>query len=302
MRVNKLLKVCLLYSCFVAAASLFSSSNVASFMNVAYQPRSEALGVTGVSHQSGSSSVYWNPGRLGVETKNDISANYYKAFETDFVSLQGLWHWKHIPIGLVYNQASIDGFSYSSINEDTGRVVLSGGTYDYHAEAVTVASGKKITDVLSVGVGIKLISEEASTVNATGVGADLGVFLDLSTDVKVGFLYQNIIQPTMRWNTESSLEEQVASVFRVGVSTYWFNRKLGVHQEAILQEGRSSYINSGINYWVHRLLDVQFGINQKNISVGLSLNLHPIEVGFSWTSPEKSYVDDYYKLGLSFNL
>jgi hypothetical protein len=302
MNKNKSIIICLAVFLFIYATSILSSSNVASFMDVGYQPKSQALGMTGVSHQTGSSSVYWNPGQLGFEMKNDFSALYYTAFETDFMALQGLWHWKSMPIGILYNQAKIDGFSYSSISEETGRVVLSGDSYDYSAQALTLATGKQLNKHISVGVGIKYLSEEAATANATGIGADLGVFLDISRDVNVGILFQNIIQPTMKWNTDSSLEEQVPSKIKVGLSTYWLNSKLGLHQEALFQEGRATFINAGVNYLVHRLLDIQLGLNQKNRSLGLSLNLNPIQIGFSWTTPERSYVDDYYKLGLKITL
>ena len=279
-------------------------TSTASFMEVGYYPESQGLGMTGVSHQKGSSSVYWNTGRLGMpdDKSRELSTMYYRAFETDFVGVEGLLFLKKMPIGFSYRQAVISGFLGSGINQDTGRVDLTGESTDYKGRGLIVGTGVSLTKKVGIGLGLKYIEEDADVANATGFGADMGVYFNAHERVKLGMNLQNMIQPTMTWNTDSKAEETVPLRARLGSSTYWLNHKLGLHNEVVLENGKSPYGNWGVGYDFHKYMDINVGLNQENISIGLDLKIAPMEVGFSWTKPKREYVTDYYKFGVKMSL
>lgn len=302
MNINYIFLKWILIVSITSSVTLHAASNAASFMEIGYQPEAQALGMTGVAYQTGSSSVYWNPARLSTSTENDITGMLYSAFETDFMAIQGLFHWKTTPIGFYINQARVDGFLTSQISEETQRVVLTGERFDYEGRGIIVGTGKQLSDKISLGASIKYISEKASTANAYGIGADMSIYASPYDTLSIGILVQNIIKPTMQWNTPSQLKETVPTKLRIGTTSLWFSDLIGVHQEAVIEQGKDIYVNWGMHYALHRYLRIEGGINQSNLSLGLALTLNPLSLYFSWTSPGRSIIDDYYKFGLQFNL
>lgn len=282
--------------------SLHAASNTAAFNEIGYEPTSEALGMTGVSHQKGSSSVYWNPARLAADNHNEISTNFYHAYETDFMSLSGVLTIRQIPIGIRVAQAQIGGVLGSEKNSELGRVVLTGERFDYQGRGIIVATGKKLHEKILAGVGIKYLMEEAATYNATGVGGDLGLFIDAHERLKVGMNIQNIIEPEMRWNTPSGLRETVNRKVRIGTTSIWFNEKAKVHNEWVMQKRSPGYVNWGIAYHIHDILELQGGLSRNRKSLGASLAIYPLNVSFSWTIQGREFVDDYYKFGIKIRI
>lgn len=300
--INMSKKSALIVACIAgmmwSTSAIMGVTNTASFMESGYHPDSQALGMTGVSHQTGASSTYWNTAQLGMSPLDkELSVMTYSAFETQFIGVDGVWPIKNMPIGISYRQAEIDGFLGSEVTE--GRVELTGHSASYKGWGLIVGTGKRVSKKVGVGAGLKIIQERGDQSKASGIGMDLGVAIDAHERVKLGINIQNIIQPTMTWNTPSQTKETVPMKLRLGSSTYSRSHKVGIHNELILENGKHPKGNWGVGYRLHRFMDLNAGINQDNVSLGVGLRMSPLEVGFSWTKPKRESVDAYYKLGIT---
>jgi len=150
----------------------------ANFLELAVGARAQGLGNSGMALVDGAEALYWNVASIAETEAFSVAWTYSLLYDDADVT--------HQFGGVVFplNDVSAIGVSFIALNSGdilrTSESFPDGGdpqfgeTFDYSAFAGQLAYARSITDRLSVGGGLKFISEGITSAKANWVGVDVG--------------------------------------------------------------------------------------------------------------------------------
>ena len=257
--------LCLITVC----CQTFASDNAGAFIEKGLQARSSAMGMGYVSVAENSDAIYWNPACLTRINKNDISIMGSKAYETDYLSFQYATKYNDFGIGFGYIGAAMLGIHETALGNNS-RYEKTGNELSYQAAAYYLGAGKKVAENLSVGVTAKFIGEEAATHKAGGAGIDLGALYEPTKEISFGINCQNIIKPSMTWNTPSKNVDTIPTNIKTGIS-FRPNKDWVLSADVNFRNNRKNKVNFGCEYWFTKFLPLRAGLDENRLSLGTGL-------------------------------
>lgn len=280
--------------------NLYCSDNAGAFIEKGIQAKASAMGMSQVSIAQNSDAVYWNPALISFSKNQEIRLMGTKAYETQYLSAQGLFRILGHPFGIALINAYIDGIQETRASSTPGRYTFSGNNLDYGAYAAYFSSSLQVIEKLSIGTSVKWIQEKAAGYKATGVGVDIGIAYLPFKNVSFGANIQNLIKPSMRWNTPSNNIDTIPTNIKVGGSVKFLDDMLLTSFDLNFRNNRKIKPNIGLEYWLSNHLPIRIGFDHDELSLGLGLHLESIVIDFSWKNPSLAYIDDVYKISFGY--
>jgi hypothetical protein len=150
--------------------------------------RSSGMGDIGVGVSEGASSVYWNAAGLAGIDKPSISVMHAVWFEDIGYSWVGYGQ----PItGIGVIGIGVQYINYGSIKESDINGII-GGSYSPTDMSATVSYGSKVSDDVSLGIGVKYISSKIKE-SGTAIAGDVGMlYKPIDSGMSIGLAIQNV--------------------------------------------------------------------------------------------------------------
>jgi hypothetical protein len=297
------IRVILLIICLLFVLSPFSqaSENAGAFLENGLGARARAMGSAQVAISRPVDAMYWNPALLTKVSKYEFSLGTYRAFETNYISCQLASTVLGLDFGIGYLSAKV-----SDIEETSSAGSRTGNFFGYDAQAIFLAAAYTPFPKLSLGLTTKLLSEKLHSKKATGYGMDLGLLYTPTKKCSLGLNLQNIIAPSMAWNTASKTSEKIPLTIRAGLGLDLLESlTLGID---ISRQKETTFYHSGLEWQFSQNLRVMAGwqndsisLNNSQLSLGLGLKLHKLIIDFTYLPASYSYLDNIYQysIGLS---
>lgn len=167
-------------------------TSMANFLKIGVGARAAAMGDAYVALSNDVSSLYWNPGGLGMLGKNEALfqiTNWIMDTRLYFVGISYKLSGLGI-LGFHFNSFSSGEFEETTIlePEGTGRTVMAS---DF---AAGLTFSRQLTDRFSAGITLKYISENLDRESAKTVAIDIGsVFItNFFNNLRIGFAFCNL--------------------------------------------------------------------------------------------------------------
>jgi len=175
--------------------------------------RDLAMGSAGVASSRGVESLYWNPaGTARMATSAEGMFSYMKYVADLNMSYAAVAaNFKDLgTFSFSFRSLDFGDIAITSVDDAEGR---SGSTYSPTYSTLTFGYARSLTDAISAGVGLKLVSERIDLVSASGVGFDFGIQYTQLAGFKglgMGVAVKNI-GPQMRYDGSGFLRDATAS-------------------------------------------------------------------------------------------
>ncbi len=284
-------------------------TNAGAFLRNGMEPKSIAMGGSVTAIAEGSDSVYWNPAGLSNKPKQDLQFMVSNAYETHFSQLETQLllpnpknKKKKIPLGIMVKRAWMDGIDETVQNEETGRYEKTGKSLKYEGLALYLASSRRVTKKMAIGITGKYLEESEAGYKGTGWGADVGIQYRPIDHVSLGLTARNVLQPVMVWNTESRVKEAVPREYVVGGAYKLFRDKLTLSNDVGFRDNRHPVWRMGGEFRITDIVPVWIGSNDGELSLGTGIETEKISVMLSWTNPKQHIVENVYKFGIRFGI
>ncbi len=181
--------------------------------------RGVALGGSMIANISGAEAMYWNPAGIASSSRQfdliffhqnhlfDI-ANIYTGFTASFGELG--------TVGVQVKYLSVGQIPVTTVDEPYG----TGATYSPSFITYGISYARKFTDMISLGVTAKLVTEKVLDASAVGAAFDVGLQYNTGVDgLMLGFAIQNM-GDNMRFDGESLNEPNTLFPRRTYIASF----------------------------------------------------------------------------------
>ena len=151
--------------------------------------------------------------------------------------------------------------------ERTNELNESMGTFSEGETAFLLSASKRIARRLTLGTNVKVIHQQIDVFSGSGVGADLGLLVELTPALRVGASVLNIGGPTL---TLRSVGERYPVEFRGGVSAYLLGGRSVFTAEIDRRSSSKVSYHGGSEFWVHPSMALRVGYHRSAPSGGFS--------------------------------
>jgi len=262
---------------FGSPASAGVGGSGANFLLLGGGARALGMGEAYVALADDSSSIFWNPAGLAKmhfpevlymynEWFIDIRHQYLDfAYPMEFGVLGGSFS--------LLDSGDIQGYDSGGVRTSTIRATDSG---------LTLSWAQKIKEKLSVGVGIKYISETLEKYTASSTALDLGVIYDLTHKLSVGGAIQNVGTPLKFIEEETPLPQ----TFRLG----WAFRdrimqdRVNLAFDYVKSGGAAPSFNLGGEYVFRDYFAIRAGSTGRGFRAGLGIKAALFGLDYAYLS------------------
>jgi len=286
----------------LAALGLTAGSASALFDEPTVNPRSRAMGETGVSVNDMAYAAFINPGQLAQADRGEVSASYVQPFNASFhdffyigAAVPLSEKWGNIGIGLSDYKVEFDGVTL----EKETQLTVAHGFNLYHDVHSTIDFGYSL-NLYSVEFGETTSGLDPGSDTAFGI--DVGMSVTVHERTHIGFQVKNLSNPMIGLDQEELAKRLVAGVsyepYDGVITSFEFNNQLGEDiqyrggLEFLLVEGFA--LRAGVVTGPNKLTG-GFGYNFQNFGVnygfstggGVLDSTHHFGVEFAWGGEAK---------------
>jgi len=253
--------------------------------------RMVAMGRTAAADPGNINSIFVNPANAADLEGLGLTSMYTNLSEDISYTLLGGGNKTNFGnLGLAYLGSTSGGFQLTTI--EAGRVVGTGGSFDYSSSVICLVYGREYKKDLAFGASLKLFNKGFSSIaggTGSGYNMDLGVIWKARPNLTIGLAQQNTLPASVapiKWGTGAS----------EGIP---FNTKLGLNyvpREKILLAADLNYaannplnFHGGIEWKPIEWLAIRGGIDQVPTSSSQNNTNYTTGVGLSY----KGFCFDY---------
>lgn len=268
-------------SAFAGAGTGTSAMN---FLNIGVSARSAATGGAYSAVSDGPMSAYYNPAGLAHSENMQLAGMHsewlqdlryeYLGFAAPVGNKGGL--------GLSFSYLSYGTIQgYDASNQSTGNI----SAYDL---AATLSYGYRITQNLSLGVGLKTVGEKLHDIQAFGIAGDFGAQYDFGT-VTTGLSIMNF-GPPLRYDQSTS---PLPTTVNAGVSVMPYGSQLTILAGTSASFTGDYSFRGGIEYMYANTLILRTGYDSESnfdtksgfsFGGGLNLSVHSLDYAYNINS------------------
>lgn len=292
-------RICLIIVSWLLIISASALADIGAVLRNGVGARAAGMGMAQVSVAMGSDSIYWNPAALAGTEKMQLATSAceiygtnYRTFGFAFPTACGKW-------GLLFLSAGQAGIPETVIDAG-GRPAATGATLGYDANVLYLTYAREFGRI-SAGINAKYLSEGLAGKGGSGLGADVGLELKLSDLISVGMKLENIIDPSIKWNTSSEATERIEAGARLGTSVLLLDKKLLLTGDVFIKNNNTISFFAGGEYQLIKNLLLRCGLFESRPTFGLGLNYIDLAVDYAYVKGN-DYLDDSHRLSLSFAL
>jgi len=256
MKYSKLiiLAIILAFSAEIASAG-GSGSAAVDFLNIGVSAKSTAMGGAFSAIADGPASSFYNPAGLS-------SINNYQIAGMHTEWLQDL-RYEYLGLGLPAGSSGGFGLSFSYLSYGTiqgfSELNASTGNIEAYDMALTLSYGHKITQDLSIGLGLKNVGERLDNVKANGFAGDFGLQYRVSK-YHAGLSIMNF-GPELRYESASS---PLPTTINAGLAYYPLNSSLALITGATFPFHGEFSFKTGVEYSYQNMFMLRSGYDSGN--------------------------------------
>ena len=270
-----------------------------SFLKIGFGARNIALGDIGVVSADNVTALNYNPALLSNYKTQQISLSHSRWLQDVSSELLGAsFSLFNVPLAIGINTTQIAGI------EIRNRPGAAQSTFNANYFFVSLSTGFKIAENLSVGSTIKYLSENLLTDQANGVGFDFGLYYkNLIPNLNFGASIRNLGSMNALRNKETQLPVDL----RIGGDYLYDLTKINssFYFAAGFQKYNSSnsHFNFGTEFLYHRQFAMRIGYmsgyDSKSITTGIGLKLNHFNFDYAYT-PQKYELGSSHIISLMF--
>jgi hypothetical protein len=278
------------------------TSTAASFLDNGISARSDAMGRAFSAVADDLDAFYYNP--AGYAGQRTAKLNTMGTRMNNIYNVYYLGGGMPLGVGFAavnFFTAGIDDIPETSY--DGQYVVDSGNTFEYASRAVFLSYGlnggafSKALSNFSFGFSVKNISEVLYENKASGTGLDAGIMYTLE-NLNIGFSIINLVEPQMKWDTESGHSDEVLRREKLGLA-YRFNEALLLAVDTTLQRN-NNLLGLGLEYNVNRNFAMRVGSYTDNYMFGLGFNYNNFNLDYAFIQPVETLVENTHKISIGY--
>ncbi len=248
---------------FLFYANLNSQAGGQPGAMLSYGVGARALGMGGAffAISDDATASYWNPAGLGLIERKEFSFMQAQMFEQTTLNFIGYVHptVSMGTFGFFMNQMTSGGFEKVSIkvdpNIDEIVEIENLGSFSITERAIGFSWGRKVSQKLIFGVGIKNVSRVVDTSKDSFNTIDLAMNWNISKSYKLAFGVQNIF--SMK---SGDTDDEFPLIFKLGQSFSLFKGSLLFDLDLTKTQGGGQNIRFGGEYWPLYWAAFRFGI------------------------------------------
>jgi tetratricopeptide (TPR) repeat protein len=289
---KKILCALVLLMCAAPAFAAAGGGYGGDFLKLVGGARSLAMGGAYSAMSSDSSSVYYNPAGLARLTFPEAMVMQNQHF-ADMKQYLGSFA---VPL----DQGVIGG-GYSALMSGNIEGYDNSGAatsdFDTNSSCFSLAFARKLNQSLSLGIGIKSISEKLEAYNASTVAMDAGVCYELNPNVVFGLSVLNVGSGL----TFISEDTPLPTTYRAGVlyRTIVINERVNLAVDAVSDLNGTKFC-AGAEYWIKGILALRGGYNGTYPSVGFGLQTGIFEFDYAYLSGDDLGAAHQFSISLLF--
>ena len=266
--------------------------------------RALALGSAYAAIADDPSAMVWNPGGLGLVSRQMLAASYsslYLGFSEQYAAWV-LPSWRFGTFGVCFQQFSVDGIE---VRDDRNFRV--GGDAAESQTQLSFAYGRRFGTDWSLGTALKVRRQSLAGYADTGFGIDAGVVvrparaLGLRTAwaerVSAGLTVHNALEPAIRLD-EVSVPDP--ATVRMGLS-YWLpiqaRNTLLVATDLEKTSDMDVRLHVGVEARLHGALALRGGYNGLRTTTGMGVQWRDLNFDYVF---ENNRIEDVHRLGAAF--
>jgi tetratricopeptide (TPR) repeat protein len=251
-------------------------------------------GTTALSEDA--SVVYYNPAGLAWLQFQEISLMHVILPEATYYNY-GAW---------VYPVQDVGGFGVAFMRIATDNIVRrvdfgGQGEFSYHQSQFMLGYGRPIGSRLAMGANLKVVNQMLENNSDFGLGLDLGVTLNLHSNVALGAVGRDLIPPKLHL---SGSEEKLPRLFAGGLTV----RKLqispyvSVTASADLEkfEDRSLKLHAGGEVLLHGSYALRAGFDKDNFAFGVGATFSRLKVDYAYKFHD--FLEDSHRFSFSVHI
>lgn len=310
----------------LAGAELAGTTSL-NFLKIPPSARAVAMGEAFTAVSNGTSGIYYNPAGLSLLSNYEIQATHINWFRNIFYEYASIAApFEEIGVfGLGFSRLQVTGvLSSSDLPAYDSTFLNSGVDLDSYIDgeinpfsySVILAYGRNLTESISAGVSLKLLSENIDTFSGLSFAADVGLMYKLNMEnnlFKFGLAAANIGSNLQLGETAFELPK----ILKIGASDRIeiFENNLLVSAQAVLQADYDAIYGIGAEYRLYGLVALRAGykfgaFNHPTFGMGVEYSnfefnyafenydelggTHRVSMLYSWgTPPVKLNVNPY---------
>ena len=275
---KSVIKAALAVSLLLAGFALHA--NTLAFLNGVNIKDSGMAGASAV-FSADSFSAFVNPADLSLVERQEISLVYYNLFEGTALSaasycLPMLERGTLSVSAVLLNSGSIE-------ERDSINMIVS--TYEDSYTAVYASYGISLLPFLSAGANIKYISHNFYIEKTSGIGADLGLLINLPYDLRLSLLASNIIKPVFAYSSGASdilpLVGSVSAGWSAGFSKELQDRFRAAAGFSVEEFTQAVGWQAGLEYSVFGIFYIRGGMNNDGLTGGATIKYQNAELNYA---------------------
>jgi hypothetical protein len=258
----------------------------ANYLKIGLGAKAAAMGENFTGLADDVSAIYWNAAGLTKATSSEVDfmqlswvagisaktfLGVYPISDTDFIGgymfMMDTPYDKETRIGSDNNG---DNLYYDETTEK----------FKSSISVVQAVYSKKVTNAVSVGLGLKSISEDLAGNKATGVAADVGLlYADIFPNLSLGASIQNIGVSKLR----SDEDLPMTTALGLAYATKIFENKLNIVADGKFPNDNDARYGIGAEYWLGGILAGRIGYNTfSKISLGMGLQISNLVADYAY--------------------
>jgi len=278
------------------------ASTAAAFLDNGIAARSEAMGRAFTAVADDLDAFYYNPAGYAGQRSTRINTMGSKLNNIyDVYYLGG-----GIPLGAGYGAFNLFMTSLGDIprtSYDGQYVVDSGEKFEYASRAFFFSYGLNAStfspqlENLKLGFNLKYINEALDENRSNGFGLDAGLLYTIEK-LNIGFTVLNLVEPQLKWDTDSGRKESVLRKEKLGFS-YQLTDDFLLALDVTLQRNEN-LMGLGLEYLINKSFALRAGTCTNIYMLGLGYNYANFNFDYAYSQPAETIVENTHKVSIGY--
>ena len=294
-----------LLALFGSIPFIMGTANVDDYYRFGLGARALGMGTAQTGDVSGSYSFYWNPAGLGRSDRTELTSMVYRPFgvvDTFFLGAT---------IPLAERTFITAGFFQTSVSDIVGASVngdRTGENFGYSGSVASVALGHQFSansgvfSNFSFGATAKLMSQTLQDEKGDAFSLDLGVQYQLSSDLRLGAVFQNAYQSGFSWDTGTDQSLDFVSKWGAAFDYHQVTFVLDFLQ---FQDRPSTFL-AGLEWRMFEMEDFSFawrgGYRKDVLSLGVGTYLWGFQFDYVYLLQNKDVIGDQHFFSMTVSV
>jgi len=255
------------------------------FLRLPIGARPAGMGNAFVSIADDANALYFNPAGL-YQAKSLTFGAMYSIMSMDRRHYQGSFIYSNPALGALgvmfagFGVADIDG--RDTAGNPTGK-------FDDSEMSLSLGYGRQLFSSIGIGVGVKYLHHSLQDYSASGLGYDAGLHSTIDMDspvlkkIRLGLSVTNI-SAKLKWDTDSSHEDEIPLTARLGVSVDLQLSKIMLL--AAVDGSRTANealkLHAGTETWFFDALGIRAGLDGEDFTYGASIRISKFELDYAY--------------------